>query len=123
MYDTNDLRILIKKLSTCITKSPDSPESRLMFAILSTAIMDLKDRKIYKKRHKKTKDRNAVIVIAQSSEFRSACNYLSQDNIDHAELIGIDSDYIRRLLSSMNISLETAPVIVEEIREVQARVV
>ncbi len=61
---------------------PDYPESNLMYSVVERAVLDLQSR----------------------NEGYSAAKYLSGD-IFHAEIIGIDSDWVRQTLRTAGVDL------------------
>jgi len=72
------IKAIIRKLS--YEFDLDSPEQRLMFAVISTAINDLKD-----------------------TRYRAECiRYLNHD-LSHAEMCGVDPDWIRSICYKANL--------------------
>ena len=69
----------------------DTPESNLMFAVLKQAILDAYSNV---KDEKKVKDKK----LARDSAMR----YLQSDMV-HAQLVGLDPDYVRDLLVRVNL--------------------
>lgn len=61
----------------------DTPEARLFCAVIEQAIRD--------------------VASGRELERRSAINFLSQKTIWHAELLGIDSEYLHRVLRELEI--------------------
>ena len=78
----------IKKLSAHYTSSP---EADLFFCIISRAIIDL-----YNEKRKKKEHQSASKIIGME-------NYFTKGDIVHAELIGLDSEYVVRVLKKCGI--------------------
>ena len=84
-----------------------SPESNLLFGIFSMSILDLADCHKYKKRIKNKDGKFSHVLEYYNPDYLSACRYLSNPPYYHAEIIGIDSDYVRRILSKIGLSFKT----------------
>ena len=67
------------------TQFPDSPEGKLMSHIVATAITD------------------AYSTFQPEESIRSASEYL-KGNIPHAEIAGVDSDWIKRILLKLELT-------------------
>lgn len=81
--------VAIRKLSTQYIRSP---EADLMFSIISRAIIDLYNEKRKKNEHHQN-----------NSTIRGLEDYFTRGDIVHAELIGLDSDYVVRVLKKCGI--------------------
>lgn len=81
MQVKQNVKYIMLKIRSQVSESSSEPESELMLAILERALLDLFD-----------------------PEYRlQANNYLSQCSIKHAEIIGVSTNYIQRLLTEQKL--------------------
>lgn len=77
------------------TQFPNIPEAQLCFAIIENAVFDLTAKKYRNMSENRKRE--------MEEHKRSAEEYLTQDSIFHAELCGVETSWIQRILRECGI--------------------
>jgi len=89
MKEKTDRELIIQGVCDKIeAQFPEEPEAKLLFAIIKQSILDISNETIYKRRE---------LNLVAKQDKRDAIRYLNGD-IYWLELLGIEVEWIRRLL-------------------------
>ena len=107
------LRAAVKKLSRDYKKSP---EADLLFAIIAKAIEDLELPSRSEPRHR--------INFDSMTPYETAIDFLyGSPSIPHADLIGLETEYIRRVIAACLNHIGESPLVKDAPTEYKAKTI